>query len=257
MKKISLCFLYLMCLTSCSKRNLTYLDNLPEQAVYIEKVETISPLKIKPDDLLRITVHSLNPDANALFNRGVIPSSLESEGDTQSSGIQVQGYLVSREGYIDFPILGKINVGGLTKEEVKEKLISLLEEYLKNPTVNIRFMNYQITIIGEVNRPSVLTIQSERVNILEALGMAGDMTAYGKRENVLIIREEEGTRTMARVNLNHKEVLNSPYFYLQQNDIIYIEPTKSKRPEFANNLRIASIIISIISVVSLLLIRIN
>lgn len=258
MKKTIFYLFCLFLLSACAKRNLTYFSNLPEQAVYIENIENVPALKIKPDDLLDITVHSLNPEANALFNRGIIPTmGMGNEYDNQSQSLQSQGYLVDQEGFIDFPILGKVKVGGFSKAEAKAKLVTLLEEYLKDPTVNIRYLNYQITVIGEVQRPSTLTISSEKINILEALGRAGDMTPYGKRDNVLVIREEEGVRTIARLNLNNKEVFDSPYFYLQQNDVVYVEPTKIRRPEFTNNLRIISIAISIVSVISLLLIRIN
>ena len=140
-----------------------------------------------------------------------------------------------------------MQIGGLSKEEAKEKLVEQLEEYLKDPIVNIRYLNYRVTVIGEVNRPSTFTIPSEKINILEALGMAGDMTAYGKRENVLIIREEEGERTMTRVNLNNKELLNSPYFFLQQNDVVYVEPDRLKQVNASTNARTISIITAITS----------
>lgn len=257
MKKILQAISVTLILASCSKRNLTYFSDLPQQAVYIEKVETAPVVNIKPDDLLRITVYSLNPEANALFNRGIIPTQgLSLEDGNQTNSLQVQGYLVNKEGYIDFPILGKVKVGGLTKEDVKTKLLKKLEHYLKDPTVNIRYLNYQVTVIGEVNQPTVLTIQSEQINILEALGMAGDMTPYGKRENVMIIREEGGQRIMARINLNHKEVLNSPYFYLQQNDVIYVEPTKARAAQASLTRSNISIALSIASILAIILTRI-
>src|SRR5690606_16855091 len=124
------------------------------------------------------------------------------------------GFLVDHEGFIEYPILGKIKIGGLSKEQAKQELQKHLQIYLKDPVVNIRFQNYRITVIGEVTRPSTFVLPSERTNILTAIGMAGDLTIFGKRENVLLIREEDGVRTMVRLNLNNKDVLNSPYFYL-------------------------------------------
>lgn len=257
MNKLLQAFLAILVLSSCSKRNLTYFSDLPQQAVYIENIETAPILQIKPDDLLRITVNSLNPEANALFNRGVIPTyNTTTEGGNEITSLQVQGYLVNKEGFIDFPILGKIEVGGLTKEEAKAKLVAQLSEYLKDPTVNIRFLNYQVTVIGEVNRPSVLTIESEQINILEALGMAGDMTPFGKRQSVLVIRETGGKRIMARVNINNKEAINSPYFYLQQNDVVYVEPTKARAAQASLTRSNISIALSIASILAIILTRI-
>lgn len=246
----------LLIISSCSKRNLTYFSNLGDQEVYTEAIEKGEQPTIQPDDILDIKVSSLNPEANSLFNLGLMPNVNALERST-TTPVKEAGFLVDHEGFIEYPIIGKIKLGGLTKEEAMQELKMLLKDYLKDPIINIRFLNYRITVIGEVTRPSTFILPSEKINVLTALGMAGDLTIYGKRENVLLIREEGGVRTITRLNLNDKAVLNSPYFYLQQNDVIYVEPVKTRGPEFANNLRIASIIISIVSVVSLLLIRLN
>jgi polysaccharide biosynthesis/export protein len=219
-------------LVSCGPtRNLAYFSDLDEQAVYTESITNATQPKIQPDDLLSITVSSPNAEANILFNKGVAPAmgGVSDFGVTNRAvNIHDEGYLVDKNGYIDFPVLGQIKFGGLTKDGAKAKLIKELDNYLKEPIVNIRFLNYKVTVIGEVNRPSTFTIPTEKINILEALGLAGDMTAFGKRDNVLVIREQEGTRTVARLNLNSNQVLNSPYFYLQQNDVVYVEPDKGK-----------------------------
>ncbi len=256
MRKIIFYFFCLMLLSSCSKRNLGYFSDLEGQDVYTENVQKVSSPKIKPDDVLEITVSSLNPEANSLFNIGTMPNMTNPNSGTYSATNHM-GYLVDHEGYIEYPVLGRIKLGGLTKEEAKKALQEQLSAFLKDPIINIRFQNYRITVIGEVNRPSTFIMPSEKTSVLTALGMAGDMTVYGKRDNVLIIREEDGVRTMTRINLNEKDVLNSPYFYLQQNDIVYVEPVRSRGPEYGNNLRIASIIISTISVLSLLIWRVR
>lgn len=239
-------FLVIIFLGSCRPtRNLSYFNDLQEQTVHVESIQNTKDPKIQPDDLLSITVNSLNPEANSLFNRGTIPRAgtvTDFSIDNRATNIHDEGYLVDKDGFIEYPVLGKIKLGGLTKEKAKCKLVAELQEYLKDPTVNIRYLNYRISVIGEVNRPSTFTIPSEKISILGALGMAGDMTAYGKRESVLIIREEEGVRTMARVNLNSKEVLNSPYFYLQQNDVVYVEPDRMKQVQASTNTRTISII---------------
>jgi polysaccharide biosynthesis/export protein len=234
-------------LVSCGPtKKLAYFSDLDQQGVYKEQITNNIQPKIQVDDLLSITVVSLNSESNALFNTGATPSA-------SGAGVQNVGYLVDKDGFIDFPVLGKFELGGLTKEEAKRKLITALGEYLKEPRVSIRFLNYKITVIGEVNNPSTFTIPTEKINILEALGMAGDMTAYGKRENVLIIREEEGIRTITRVNLNEKDVLNSPYFYLHQNDVLYVEPDKARSLQISTTNFYLPIAISMVSILSILI----
>lgn len=217
----------LLLLSASCSRNLTYFNETDKKAIKLEHREVIANThtpKIQPDDLLSIRVSSLSPEGNTLFNQGVITM-----GTSAGSGSQgAEGYLVDSAGFIQFPILGKVRLGGLSKEEARNMLVDSLQQYLREPVVNIRYLNYRITVIGEVRSPSTFTVLSEKVNILTALGMAGDLTPYGKRENVLIIREEEGVRTMTRMNLNSRDVLNSPYFYLQQNDVIYVEPVATR-----------------------------
>jgi len=157
-----------------------------------------------------------------LFNNVILPPTNNTSGIIASK--VNEGYLVDKSGYINFPVIGKVMLAGLTKEEAIEKMMNEIKAHVKNPIVNIRFLNFKVTVIGEVNTPSSFQVSSEKINVLEALGLAGDMTQFGNRTNVLIIREKDGLRTTARLNLNNKDVLNSPYFYLQQNDIIYVEP---------------------------------
>ena len=244
----------LLAFTSCNRRNLAYFSDLQGQAVYTEKVSNVTETKIKPDDLLSITVTSINPEANMLFNQGVIAS----EGNAGTGGVDksTQGYVVNSEGLINLPMLGKVELGGLTKEEATKKITEALEEYLKEPIVNIRYLNYRITVIGEVNNPSTFIVPTEKVNLLTALGLAGDLTVYGKRENILIIREEGGERIMTRVNLNNKDILDSPYFYLQQNDVVYVEPVETKAAQASLTRSNISIALSVVSVLVIVIIRI-
>jgi polysaccharide biosynthesis/export protein len=229
-------------------RNITYLSNLGNSAESTSQVVQQSNIIIQPDDLLSITVTSLSVESNAIFNA------------TSSTGVeQITGYLVNDEGFIDFPLIGAVQLAGLTKAAATETLIKKLNEHVRRPIVNIRFLNFKVTVLGEVNRPSSFNIQSDNINIFEALGLAGDMTVFGKRENVLLIREKNNKRTTVRLNLNDKEILNSPYFYLQQNDIIYIEPDEAKaaqtnirRSNFQFGFAIGT---SIVSIVLLLLTR--
>jgi polysaccharide biosynthesis/export protein len=259
MKSILIYLLSALVLVSCGPtRNLAYFSDLQEEAVYTENITNATQAKIQPDDLLSITVSSPNAEANTLFNKGVAPavgSVADISAGNRAVNIHNEGYLVDRNGNIDFPVMGQINLGGLTKEEAKAKLIKELDQYLKEPMVNIRFLNYKVTVVGEVSRPSTFTIPTEKINILEALGMAGDMTAFGKRENVLIIREEAGVRTMARVNLNNKDMLNSPFFYLRQNDVVYVEPDRMKQVQASTNTRSLSILLAVVSLATIIIPR--
>lgn len=240
-----------LCFVSCTPRNLAYFSDLQEVSEYTEPIQNSSVAKIQPDDLLSISITSPSPEANAQFNRGenMTPGTISnyniSSGTTNN--LYREGYLVDENGFINFPVLGKVQLAGLTRNQAIEKFAAELQPHLKEPIINIRFLNYKITVVGEVNRPATFTIPTQKINILEALGMAGDMTAFGKRENVLVIREEDGVRKMTRLDLNKKDVLNSPYFYLQQNDVVYVEPDKMKQVQASTNTRTISIIASVTS----------
>lgn len=227
MKPLLLYMLFIFCLGSCSQRNLTYLSDLDEKGMHHSEIINGSNPRIQPDDLLTITISSLNPESNVLFNKGVLLTSTGAGGGVAAGKLN-EGYMVDKYGYVVFPIIGRVKLAGLTKEEAARELTGILSEYVKEPIVDIRYSNFTVTVIGEVNNPSTFTVPAGRVNVLEALGHAGDMTAYGKRENVLVIREENGVRSTTRLNLNSKEVFNSPFFFLQQNDIVYVEPDKAK-----------------------------
>lgn len=215
----------LLIFSSCAKRNLVYFSDIDSQSNYNVKIESSVDPKIQPDDLLKITVSSLSQESNMLFNAGILTTTGNNNVSTSPLN---DGYLVDKEGEINFPVLGKIKIGGLTKDEAIEEVSFRLREYVKDPIVNIRFMNFKVTVIGEVARPSTFTVATEKITILEALGLAGDMTAYGKRENVLVIRDKDGVRSANRLNLNDKSILSSPYYYLTQNDVVYVEPDKMK-----------------------------
>ena len=210
------------------QRNLVYFSNIDDEDINkTVAIENVVIPTIQPDDLLNIQVKTLSAESNLLFNQGVIGSLGSSVTDARATqrGSTVEGYLVDKDGYINFPVLGKIHIGGLTKDAATDTIANILDrEYVKDPTVNIRFLNFKITLLGEVSRPSTVTILTEKVNILEAISLAGDLTPIGKRENVLIIREKDGQRRLIRVNLNDKHLMLSPDYFLQQNDIVYVEP---------------------------------
>lgn len=246
MKKLFTLTLLSLSLFSCAKRNLVYLSDIDPYEDYSVPVGQFTEPRIQPDDLLSITVTSLNPESNMLFNVGVLMPSGDRTNTVVSSPVN-ENYLVDKDGFINYPVIGKISLNRLTKQEAVDKMAGLVSEYVKDPIVNIRFTNFKVTVIGEVQNPSSLIIPTEKITVLEALGMAGDMTAYGKRENVMVIREKDGIRTAARLNLNDKAVLSSPYYYLQQNDVVYVEPYKTKAIQADSNPRTFSIISSALS----------
>ena len=245
MKKIFLLIIITGCFFSCSKRNLVYFSDIDSNSDYQIPLNQSNEPRVQVDDLLSITVTSLNSESNMLFNVGVLMPSGDRNNTVVSNPIN-ENYLVDKAGNINYPVIGLIKLEGLTKQEAINKMNVLLTEYVKDPIINIRFMNFKVTVIGEVQRPNSFVIPTEKITVLEALGLAGDMTAWGKRENVLVLREIDGVRVASRINLNEKNVLNSPYFYLQQNDIVYVEPYKTKSIQAdANPQRLAVILAAI------------
>jgi polysaccharide export outer membrane protein len=250
---------FLLLLSSCgSTRNLVYFNDLKDTRNYKEEIKNSIEPRIQPDDQLSIVVSSLNPESNMLFNSGVMPSTsgtaVGGASTSAGTGRTTEGYLVDKSGFINFPVLGKVKLSGLTKEEATTKMTAEINKNIKNPIVNIRFLNFRITVIGEVNKPSTFLVPSEHVNILEAIGLAGDLTPYGKRENILIIREQNGVRTATRVDLASRAILNSPDFYLQQNDVVYVEPAKIKALQGSSSTFYLSLATASVSILSLLVV---
>ena len=179
-----------------------------------------------------------------------ISSSLGEDGGggSGSGGSAEPTYLIDEEGNIDFPVLGRLELAGLTRIEVKEMIKEKLKIYINDPIVSVRLKNFKITVLGEVVRPGSYVIPNERVTIIEALGLAGDMTIKGERENVMVIRENEGENTYHRVDLTSKTIFESPVYYLAQNDVLYVEPNESRIKESKTSKNTLGIVISIISV---------
>ena len=233
MKKNS-CFILVLLvalMTSCSApKNVAYLWNSND--VDLSQSQYLYDAKIMPKDILTITVNTVNPEASAPFNL-IVRSTLTSTSSTiGTTGGSLQTYLVDNEGGIDFPVIGYIKVGGLTKRECEKFIHDKVKPYLnaaENPVVTVRMSSYSISVLGEVNKPGSYQVSREKINILEALAQAGDLTIYGVRERVKLIREDaQGHKQIHTVNLNDANILTSPYYYLQQNDILYVEPNKVK-----------------------------
>jgi len=231
MKK--LCYLWLLLLplafTACtSYKSVPYLQN-DSIVNQVSQNPQLYDARIQPKDLLTIVVSTTQAELAVPFNL-IVPTIVTAENRNLNSQPSLQSYLVDNQGYIDFPVLGKLRVVGLTKSETENLVKSKLKDYLKEePVVNVRFINYKISVIGEVNKPSTFTIANEKVNVFEALAMAGDLTIYGLRNNVKLIREDQsGVKQIITLNLNDANVVLSPYYYLQQNDILYVTPNKAK-----------------------------
>lgn len=221
---ISLCFF------GCtSQKKVAYFYDLnAESAETINEVfNTVHESRIVPGDMLSIVISGLDPIAVAPFNLPVVAYARPGSDQLYNTP-SLQAYLVDVNGYINFPIVGKIYLAGLKKSEAIEKIKYELSNHLKDIVVTIQFLNYKITVLGEVNRPGVYSIDNERVTVLDALGLAGDMSIYGKRPNVLVGRENNGKMEFCRLNLNTDEVFTSPYYYLQQNDFVYVEPNNMR-----------------------------
>lgn len=199
-----------------------------EYLKYTEQPPFLYDAHILPKDLLTITVHCSEPELAAPFN---LNGSLQSPATTGSTGnTPQQTYLVDNNGDIDFPILGKLHLGGLTKGAAETVICERLKAFLKEePIVNVRMVNYKFSVLGEVGKPNTFTVANEKVNVFEALAMAGDMTVYGLRDNVRLIREDaDGHQHIITLNMNRADIIQSPYYYLQQNDILYVTPNKTK-----------------------------
>ncbi|NBL64826.1 polysaccharide export protein [Flavobacterium sp. NST-5] len=211
--------------TSCaSKKGYNYYQNIEEvvNAVNEQKYQTA----IHPDDLLMITVMGIDPEVTAPFNQSTNGNISSMRLGNES--VPMNSYLVDAAGEISFPMVGKMKLAGLSREQAVTTIKEALKKYIKDPEINLRILNYKITVQGEVNRPGVFPINSERITLPEALSMAGDLTGYGKRNNILVIRDNGGKKEMARVDITQADFLNSPYYYLAQNDVIYVEPNKTR-----------------------------
>ena len=213
-----------------SSEKIAYLQGTEQMsAEEFTQATTLYDARIMPKDLLTVVVSATDPEAVRPFNL-IMPTISQGITTSASTQGQLQTYLVDNNGQIEFPVVGMITVKGLTKREAEEKVKGLLATYLKEePVVTVRFVNYKISVIGEVARPNTFTIQNEKVNVMEALAMAGDMTIWGRRDNVKILREDaEGNKRVIMMNMNDPYVIFHPDFYLQQNDVVYVEPNKVK-----------------------------
>ena len=229
-RKAKLLLGVLLLLTSCtSYQKIPYLQDF-ETVNATEEVTAMYDAHIRPKDLLTITVNTTDPEAAAPFNLTVQSAANSNLTQWVTQQAALQQYLVDNQGNIDFPVLGELHLGGLSMNEAESMIREKLQPFLKEtPIVTVRMVNYKISVLGEVAKPGTFIINNEKVNVLEALAMAGDMTIWGLRDNVKLVREEEnGKRNIVVLDLNRADIVKSPYYHLQQNDILYVSPNKTK-----------------------------
>ena len=225
--KASLLFAVLFLFFSCaSKQNVVYYQNI--DGMNISQSNTSYEVKIQPDDILLIIVSAEDPEIAIPFNLTTVAVSSSGRPDIATGQLTTQTYLVDKNGYIEFPVLGKVLVGGLTRTEVLQSLKDKIGVYIKKPIINLRITNFKVSLQGEVNVPGTYTVASERLTLIEALSMAKDLTIYGKRNSILVIRESNGVKSFNRVDITKADFITSPFYYLAQNDVVYVEPNSTR-----------------------------
>ncbi len=221
-------FIVVASLTSCVQyEELVYFQKIekdkPRTQFPSDTIQNLVPLTIQKNDVLSITVHTFDPELSAPFNL-MNPQM----GGGGAGASPFTSYIVDENGQIDFPVLGKITLKGKTATEARTEITNILKTYLNDPVVNIRFINFRISVLGEVNQPGTFIVNNDRVTVLEALGMAGDLTPYSNRSTILVVREKDGIRYFGELNIQSADIFKSDFFYLKQGDIVYVEPTRDK-----------------------------
>jgi len=224
-------FILSLSISSCRVDRIAMLKDIPDTATlkYVA-LHSYTPPIIQSDDILNIVIQTLDPQANAILNQGNLPvsSGALTGSSTSSQQAVISGYLVTKDGYIHMPYIGNVYVKGFTTEQIRDTVISKISFYFKDPVVNVRFANFKVSVLGEVRNPSTFLIPNEKPTLIDALGLAGDLTIYGRRDNVMLIRDSEGKKEITRFNLDSSRTISSRYFYLRPNDVIYVEASASK-----------------------------
>lgn len=242
-------------LSSCvSQKEVTYFQSASQSADQeLNEISNNYIARIQSGDILQVMVSSLSPEASAMFNPFLAAQSANVIQNSQTNNLPpANGYLVDEEGLITLPLVGKLKLAGLSTREAKDLITQKLDKYLQQPTVNLRILNFRVSVLGEVVRPSVYTIPNEKITLPEAIGLAGDLTIYGKRNNVLVIRETNGKREFARIDLTKRDLFSSPYYYLHANDVVYVEPGKGRLTSSDRSIQLAPIVISGLTLLTLI-----
>ena len=251
LKTITSIFILTFLFSSCSApKDITYFQGLKN----LEEVTTSNDVSAiyKPQDIISIIVSASDPETAMPFNK--VPTSVSSDNDgltTSTLSSKVSKYLIDSNGMIEFPVIGELKISGLTNSEVKKIIKSKLKTYINNPIVSVKLENFKVTVLGEVNKPGPFMVNNERITLIEAIGLAGDLSIQGKRTNITVIRASNNKQTVYKVDLTSKDVFNSPVYYLVQNDIVYVEPNsyKAKSSRSNNNSRILGSVASVLGII--------
>ena len=222
---------FILCFSSCNQyKHITYFEDFKDTSkrTSVQTVPFKSPT-IQPDDLLSITIETVDPQVSALLNNANDVTQTATSTFPAPQQATIPGYLVDKNGEVELPFIGKIKLQDYTTIEARDVVRTEMEKYVKNPIINIKFSNFKVIVFGEVARPATYIMPTEKVTIFDALGQAGDLTIFGRRDDVLVIRDSlNNKKNMVHLNLNSKDIMSSPYFFLQPNDVVYVEPNKSK-----------------------------
>lgn len=242
-------------LNACTvTKNTVYFNDIPTipDAMNMEVAEFTEPV-IQVDDIISVQIQVVDVTGATVLNPG---STMAIQGTSTGQIQQTPGFLVDKDGTISIPMIGPVKIAGLTTQEAREFITEKVKVNYVDPTVQVRFANFKITVLGEVARPATYTVPNQKVTVLDALGMAGDLTIYGKRENVLLIRDQGGQKEFVRFNLNSADLFKSPHYFLKQNDVLYIEPNKAKvTASESSRWQVAGVIASIASVIAVIITR--
>jgi polysaccharide export outer membrane protein len=245
-------------------QRVAYFKDVPDSTTAKKVMQTIPPTAapVRIDDVLNINIQTLDAQANAVLNQGNLPlnsGAVTGMGERNPSQSIVSGYLVDKDGYVHLPYIGDVLVKDLTTQQVKELVTQKISVYFKDPVVNVRFANYKITVLGEVRNPTTFLIPNENPTIFDALGLAGDITVSGRRDNVMLIRNDVGgKKEIVRINLDSTTAISSPYFYLKPNDVLYVEPTEDRIAGESNyRIRDIAVISSVISLMIVIVARLT
>ena len=239
---------YLLALLACifcscsSYKNIPYYQDLDRSRPTEEEITNYAPTRIQPADIIGVNVSSRTPEQSAIFNY-----------TSKDGEVVFSGYLVDTKGEVQLPLLGSLKVAGLTTTQVQEKMNQLLTTFYKDPVTNIRILNFKVAIYGDVLKPDVYSIKDEKISIMQALTLAGDLNITAMRKNIVLIREEDGKRNYIPIDLTSKKIFSSPYYYLKNNDQIYVQPDQTKYATVDRGYRTATLVLSGLSIIAIVL----
>jgi polysaccharide export outer membrane protein len=254
MNKINILYLLLLLIltSSCSTyKNIPYFQDLNHSTPTQEQITNYSPLTIQPADILGINVNSRNPESSIAFNYNL--NRINGNNFDNSTDNPVTGYLVDEKGEIELPLIGVLKVSGITTSQLKEKMRPVLLKYYKDPTVSIRIINFKVAVYGDVLKPDIYTLQNEKTTITQAIALAGDLNITAKRKNIILVREIDGVRNYLPIDLTSKKIFQSPYYYLKNNDEIYVQPDRTKYATVDRGYRTATLVLSGLSIIAIVL----